>query len=289
MNYSSIQKSLDYIESHLETNIELERVAEKAGYSLYHFHRIFSGIAGYTLKEYIRKRRLTRSARMLQFTQKSISEISQLCGFRSQEAFTRAFSKHFSCTPHRFRKSDSPFDYTNQIKVGETESNTFEIKVRTKEVADFSICGLSARVSPNNPKLKTLWADLWKYADSFDMQNCNGFYALSTSTEVKSDLPIFDYLVGLKPEYMRSIPDGFVTREVKGGTFLIFEYKEGLDKLDDYFLYLFSNWLPANGYKARDFDLEFYNKTFSAENEDSVIAIMVSVEKINFVQKKSSS
>ncbi len=277
MNHSNIQSSLDYIESHLEANIELERVAEKAGYSLYHFHRIFSGLTGYTLKEYIRKRRLTRSARMLQFTPKPISEIFELCGFKSQEAFTRAFSKHFGCTPHRFRKSDTPFDYTNQIKIAETESNKFDIEFRVEEIADFRLCGLSARVSPNNPKLKTLWSDLWKYANSFDMQNCNGFFALSTSSGIESDILVFDYLVGLNPEYIHNIPDGFVTREVKGGTFLFFEYKEGLDKLDDYFVNLFSNWLPANGYKARDFDLEFYNKEFSAENEDSVIEIMVPI------------
>ena len=275
MKEYGIQKSLDYIEKNLEHPIKLERVAEKSGYSLYHFHRVFSGITGYTLKEYIRKRRLTRSARMLKFTGKSISEIAHLCGFKSQEAFTRAFSGHFGETPHKFRKTEAPFEYTSQIKIKTSSSGAFPLDHRIENISDFEICGLAVKVTPNDPRLQTLWIDLWKYAKHFDMQKCRGFYALSTSTGNVKEIPEFHYLVGAKPECFKTIPPEFVTEKVKGSTFLVFEYRDGLEKLDDFFVNLFTDWLPANGYKAKDFDLEFYSKDYSVDDEKSVIEILV--------------
>ena len=66
MSYiDSMEKALVYIESHLQDDIDLSSIAKEAGYSLYHFHRIFKGVVGDSIKDYIRKRRITEVFRSM--------------------------------------------------------------------------------------------------------------------------------------------------------------------------------------------------------------------------------
>lgn len=66
MNYfQRLQTSIDFIENSLAEDITLAEVASKANCSLYHFHRLFQVLVGNSVKEYIRKRRLTLAAKQL--------------------------------------------------------------------------------------------------------------------------------------------------------------------------------------------------------------------------------
>jgi len=61
-----LNRSLDYIEEQLEGNMQLEQIAGEAAKiarcSAYHYQRIFSYLAGMTLSEYLRRRRMTLAA-----------------------------------------------------------------------------------------------------------------------------------------------------------------------------------------------------------------------------------
>ena len=94
-----LQKAIDFVEVHLRDELTLDDVAKAAGLSRYHLHRVFSAAFGDSLKGYIRKRRLTEAAHLLRTTDQRIIEVALQAGFGSQEAFTRAFSKHFDATP----------------------------------------------------------------------------------------------------------------------------------------------------------------------------------------------
>jgi len=60
--YLRIQRAVDYIEEHLLEELTLADVSQAAFSSLSHFHRIFYFMTGFTLKDYIRKRRLSQAA-----------------------------------------------------------------------------------------------------------------------------------------------------------------------------------------------------------------------------------
>lgn len=105
MNYKdSVSKAIAYIEARLTEKLSSAEVAEAAGYSPYHFHRIFQSLTRTSVSEYISKRRLTRAAYDLFHTDGRIIEIALRYRFDSQEAFTRAFRKLFSVSPGQFRK-----------------------------------------------------------------------------------------------------------------------------------------------------------------------------------------
>ncbi|GAQ19030.1 transcriptional regulator [Oceanobacillus picturae] len=100
----AIQKSLHSIEQHLTDKLQLNLLAEHAGYSRFHFQRIFRKIIGKSVAEYIRERRMTQSARELITTDQRVIDIAMNYRFNSQESFTRAFKKVYDMTPGDYRK-----------------------------------------------------------------------------------------------------------------------------------------------------------------------------------------
>lgn len=101
----TIEKTLRYIDAHLDSNLNLSTLAEQSAYSPYHFHRVFYRIVGKTAANYIRERRLSKAAEELVSSDKRILEIAVAFGFSSQESFTRIFKKHYYLTPQRYRRS----------------------------------------------------------------------------------------------------------------------------------------------------------------------------------------
>lgn len=99
-----LNRVLDYIDQHLDASLELEKLAEVAHFSRFHFHRIFAAWMGETLGDYARRRRLETAAwRLSCDPQASVLDIALACGFASGEAFARAFKTRFDCTPSQWR------------------------------------------------------------------------------------------------------------------------------------------------------------------------------------------
>ncbi|WP_027720232.1 AraC family transcriptional regulator [Maridesulfovibrio zosterae] len=92
-----------YIQRNLDGDLSPEILAELACFSVIHFHRIFKGMVGETLKEHVRRLRLEQAAYNLTYTDKSILNIALGCKFESSETFSRAFKKMFKIPPREFR------------------------------------------------------------------------------------------------------------------------------------------------------------------------------------------
>ena len=80
--------AIDFIEANLTERLNLDRIADAVHYSKYHLHRVFSDTVGLTVHEYMKRRQLTESAKLLVFSEKPIVDIALLSGYRSQQAFT---------------------------------------------------------------------------------------------------------------------------------------------------------------------------------------------------------
>ena len=103
MNDRTIKEMIDYIESNLDGQLNLDEIAKEAGYSKFHLNRMFSDHVGYTVYKYIQMRRLTAAAEKLVYTKKPIIEIAYEANYGSQQSFTLAFRRLYDCTPQEYR------------------------------------------------------------------------------------------------------------------------------------------------------------------------------------------
>ena len=98
-----IQKIIDYIENNLDSQLNLDEIAKKAGYSKFHLNRVFSAYVGCTIYKYIQMRRLTVAAEKLVYTEKPILEIAYDANYSSQQSFTFAFRQLYGYPPQEYR------------------------------------------------------------------------------------------------------------------------------------------------------------------------------------------
>ncbi len=92
-----------YIRTHLDEPLDLAALSDLAGFSRYHFHRLFRALAGESLAAYVRRERLQRAALRLRETADEISAVGMDAGYDSPSAFARMFGSHFGVTPSEFR------------------------------------------------------------------------------------------------------------------------------------------------------------------------------------------
>ena len=105
MDYlANIQRAIDTIESNLRQPISLNQLAREAGFSFWHFQRVFAAVVGEPLGFYLRRRRLTVAAEELRTTRRRILDVALDYQFESHEAFTRAFKKVFHLNPGEMRQ-----------------------------------------------------------------------------------------------------------------------------------------------------------------------------------------
>lgn len=97
-----LQKSVDYIQSHLSEDISLEDIAAYVGISQYYFVRLFKQSTGYSPYQYLIKCRIERAKQLITLGQGTITDIAVLVGFASQSQFGRHFKRFTGMTPKQF-------------------------------------------------------------------------------------------------------------------------------------------------------------------------------------------
>ena len=112
-----IQSALEYVETHLAEECSLEGCANAAGYSVYHFSRIFKGTIGLAPIDYVRRRRLTEAARDLDGCALPLIDIAVKWGFESAETFIRAFEAEHGITPGHYRGTGMSLHLTAPFRI----------------------------------------------------------------------------------------------------------------------------------------------------------------------------
>src|SRR6202035_5509440 len=100
-----IDRVIDYLRENLHRQVKLGELAHVACFSEFHFHRIFTAVSGETLNHFTNRLRLEKAARLLRYSEQSLTDIALECGFSSSATFSRAFRSGYDTSPSQFRKS----------------------------------------------------------------------------------------------------------------------------------------------------------------------------------------
>lgn len=135
---------MDYIEKNMTKEISGDEISKIVGLSDYHFKRMFSYMAGMSLHEYIKNRRLSL-ANVELINGEKVTDVAYKYGYRSIEGFSRAFREWCGFLPsevikNKIQKSFPKFTFFIDIKGG----ISMEFKIEKKE--KFNIVGVSTRI-----------------------------------------------------------------------------------------------------------------------------------------------
>ena len=94
---------LNHINKHVNGDLSLAVLADVAGFSPYHFHRIFKTLVGENLNNFVVRKKLERAVALLKASPRtSLTQVAFDCGFRSSSDFSRTFKKYFDIPPSRW-------------------------------------------------------------------------------------------------------------------------------------------------------------------------------------------
>ncbi|MGH0429251.1 AraC family transcriptional regulator [Bacillus hominis] len=257
----NMNAAMQYIEDNLTHEIDFKEVAKIAFCSEYHFKRMFSFLAGISLSEYIRCRRLTLAAFELKDSDAKVIDVAIKYGYNSPDSFTRAFQNMHGITPSEARstirslKAYSPMTFQLSIQGGS------EMNYRIEEKEPFQIIGIQKRVPIVFSGVNEEIASMWKSLDSQStetlksLSNIEPTGIISASTnfsegrmEEKGEL---DHYIGVATT--KDCPKQFKQLEVAASTWAIFEAVGPFpDALQNVWGRIYSEWFPSSNYELAE-------------------------------------
>lgn len=161
---------IQYIEDHLDKEIEMKKIEQLSQMSEYNFQKIFSVLSGISLGDYIRKRRLSHSLYDLKETPLKIIDIAFKYGYQSSESYSRAFQQFFHTSPSKARKDQMALKICPKLSIrvqikGGTDMNYYMTKKET-----FYVTGIKESyqtLAEGQQKIPQFW-DRFNESDLFE-------------------------------------------------------------------------------------------------------------------------
>lgn len=267
MSYmSSLEKAICYIEKHLYEDIDLSSVAMESGYSLYHFHRIFKNAVGDSLKDYVRKRRMTEAAKQLINTNMPIVEIGIKHGYESREAFSRAFERVYGRNPSEVRTSKSFYSIREPMSLDYMQfRHNLMVDGLTpifKKLPKRDVVGKRTTLKADGSNLQDiplLWHD-WHTENESAKIAAKKHADESMGICIFADGDEFDYLIGHEVASGCYVPENMEVYHLESSLYAVFSMigpiTESVQKTWDY---IYSVWLIESNYEhAGNHDIEYY-------------------------------
>ncbi len=254
-----LNQAMRYIEDHLTDDIEIQALAQIAGCSEYHLGRLFSFLAGISLSEYIRRRRLSSAAVDIQQSSTKIIDIALKYGYESPDSFTRAFRSLHGYTPTEARHTDVPVKVFPPMTFQLTIQGGQPMEYRIIEKEAFQIVGLYKQVALQyegvNPEIAAMWSSLTpetiQELKTLSNIEPRGFISASTNfTDGRVEGTQLDHYIGVATT--TSAPEKWHALNVEASTWAVFTARGKFpDALQNIWARVYAEWFPTMGYEAR--------------------------------------
>lgn len=289
-----IQRSVDYIDNHLTEPLDLEEIARQSGYSLSHFYKVFPAVTGFSIKEFVRNKRLAAAARRLVFTRQRILDIALDCGFESQEVFTRAFRSLYDLTPGEFRRqrkaSIEAFEQRDFSARQELESSRrpdFQIAVQAEVIHRgwMHLVGMeiTTSVAENIESLDIPY--FWRHTFGPRIHEIKNRVTQTTAIAYEVTDPITGALLHMACVEVSDPlpPSGMTRRSLEPGFYAAFTPRHMLNPFEYAALvhYAFGEWFPMSGCVIRaDYSLDLYihNRMRDGKSFEEQLTVLIPID-----------
>ena len=228
-----IQRALDYVEAHLQEEIDYEAAAKEACSSAFHFQRVFRVLCGFSLGEYIRMRRLSLAASDLVDTSEKVIDIALKYGYDTPESFTRAFTRFHGITPTEARRGGNIKSFSRlSVKLILTGGNTMDYRIEKLDAFKV-VCRRKIVEKPEKEGPAEEIHAFWNActADG-SIQKLTGYFPkeprlkglLGICYSAKTEENRFPYGIGVEYDG-RKVEDGLEVIEIPAHTYAVFTCK----------------------------------------------------------------
>lgn len=251
-----LQKSIDFIEENVKQEITIEECASAAGFSKYHYYRLFGMYVGVSVMDYVRKRKLAYA--MHEICQgKRILDVALDYNYSSERSFSRAFLQEFGDNPSKFRNVNYSIPKKTDLK--EFNINMFGGKQMDSIFSDVRFESLdttfvaSAKVVSSNPEEEVITFLIeWSKENGIDPKARKFGFDIPVSEEEKSKgLRGYEFWVNVSEN--TPVSKGVVIKKVEGCKYAVLRitdpFSDPFDTIPRGWKTLVE-WVNDKGYKA---------------------------------------
>lgn len=275
--------SVEYIEEHIEEPPDVEKIAKIACSSTFHFQRMFNMLAGITVAEYVRKRKLTLAAQELAATKAKVLDIALKYGYETPESFSKAFRRVQGISPSAAREQG--------VKLKAQPRISFQISLKGDKEMDYKIVEKPAfKVIGKGIRVTTIEGENMKRIPKFWEECCqNGFHEKLCKIAKGADIfgicmndfsnEEFTYIICT--EKPKDYSENDLTEvEIPGSTWAVFESIGPMpDSIQKVWGRIFQEWFPATSFEHADApELEVYPQG-NGDSEDYRCEVWIPVVK----------
>lgn len=290
---TTLQVVLEYVDEHITDDINPDILATRAGYSTWHFCKVFQWGTGYSVMTYVRNRRLAFAAYELASDRK-ILDISLEYRFETHSGFSKAFRRYFGCSPGTYRlhtHCDHPrppnLPLTNKYLIGGIIMEPKFVTLPAIKVVGFAIKTTST-AGENSKAIPAFWNDYMSggkmeklHAESFIKKHDE----YGVCFQVDMETGEFEYVIGVEQIDGAEIPTDYHVCEVPPATYAVFSTPpcnatNFAQNIQGTWHYIFNEWFPNSGYEYAPncVDFELYDDR-CMEDEGKICDIYIPVIK----------
>lgn len=250
-----MMKAIDYMEMHMEEQIDIENIAKAACSSPFHFQRMFHMLTGFTVAEYIRNRKLTLAAQELAILSNvKVIDVALKYGYDSPEAFAKAFRRAHGITPSAAREPGVKLKAFPRISFHLSMRGDKDMDYRIVQKEAFKVIGKTIKVSTKDEQHHRIISEFWEKSNSDgtsekicsidDRQNMLGI-----SLDFEDDKEEFSYMIAIE-DINNSAAAGFDIREIPSVTWAVFTSVGPLPySIVNVLRRIYQEWFPATGFE----------------------------------------
>ena len=296
-----IHKVQDYIDHNLGKSLSIEELSNAAGFSKYHFSRIFQGMLHESLAHYVNQIRMERALFLLAHrADKNMTDIAYELGYTDSAVFSRAFKNYYGASPSEFRNEYSKnckdsfllSEYNKNTAKKEWTDNLFPVKGKItienlleKQAAYVRYTGTYETLAK---EYANLMCTLFTYAKKQHLlvHGENWIFAIyHDNPEFLDESKFRTSLCLTVPNNIEIKEDGILgTMKLEGGLYAVGHFQIQKEQYGDAWNYMYQEWLTSSSYVPRNsYPFEVYrNNPYDDKNHINKVDIYVPIEPIHF-------
>ncbi len=246
-----VNRVVEYIRLHLSEEIDLRRLAGISAFSPYHFHRILTAYLGEPVGEFIVRTRLETAARLLRYTELSVSEIAYRVGYDTPSSLSKAFRKSFGISPRMFKTNKTIPAMIEKVQPEEPQGRLSKPKIL--DIPEKTAAYLRAQGPYSSVDYGACFLRLWAYVKARKL-----FSAGIEHIVVYHNDPDISQAEDLRCDVCLVLPKGPApegevgVKRIGGGRYAVFRYTGPYTGLGWAYRRIWGQWLPESGCTLRD-------------------------------------